>query len=175
MADNRKIGAQTDAISYHLSQLFTRAIKQALLDGLAVAVNETHHDSSNAAAHWMIGARANGGNTRPASRQLGKLKDLRGTNTQAPVYPVGYRGDGGSNKAQTLKEVRARELHEVLEDLLTGRRPETRFYFYNAAGGDDEYSDNAYIRYAGEQAVAATIASAERRIAAGATRKVPLK
>lgn len=177
MATNhKKFSGQAKQLSDALGEVFNRALRASLLDGLATAVEMTKHDSSNAAAHWMLA----GSRSRPSARRLGRLKDLRGTlgirsTARAPVFPVGYRDDGGIHKAETLRFVRERELKEVIDKLVSGRNPEFKFYFYNAAGDEAQYSYNANIQAAGEAAVQATIESAARRIAAGNARKVPLR
>lgn len=175
MAGEKKFEGQADRISDYLGQLLSRSIRRALLRGLETAVKETHHDSSNAAAHWMIGGRG----TKPGNRRLGKVKDMRGTlgvrgERRAPTPPVGYQGDEGQNETETLRFVRERELKEVLDKLISGRNPEFRFYFYNAVGGTSAYNHSANIQDAGAAAVAATIKHAEDQIAAGNKRKVSL-
>jgi len=169
MASSKKFTAQANQMADFVGQLFNRAIRSALLEGLEAAVKATKHDSSNAAAHWML---AGEGKSRPWQRKLGKVRDLRGTKAgRAPVHPVGYRRDGGVNLPATVRFVRERELKEVLDDLVSGRRPEFKFYFYNAVGGEDEYSANARIEAAGAEAVNRTLAAAARRIIAGNTRQ----
>lgn len=169
MAGSKKFTTQANQMADFVGQLFNRAIRSALLEGLEAAVRATKHDSSNAAAHWML---AGEGKSRPWQRRMGKVRDLRGTRSgRAPTPPVGYRRDEGANLPATVRFVRERELKEVLEDLVAGRRPEFRFYFYNAVGGEDEYAGNAAIEDAGAEAVKRTIAAASRRIIAGNTRQ----
>ena len=173
MAGEKKFQAEGERLGQYVGQLFNRAIRSALLEGLQAAVKSTKHDSSNAAAHWML-AGADGGKSRPWQRRLGTIQDMRGTKSRSPTPPVGYKGDGGSNSAETVRFVRERELKEVLDKLVKGHNPEFRFYFYNAVGGDDKYSANASIETAGGEAVNRTLLAAARRIIAGNTRKVPL-
>lgn len=175
MAGSKKFEGQANRISDYISQLFSRSMRAAILEGLEVAVKTTKQDSSNAAAHWLIGARG----TKPGNRRLGKVKDMRGTlgirgPRRSPIYPVGYQGDEGANEGSTLKFVRDREMKDVLDKMISGRSPEFRFYLYNAVGGTSNYNDNANIQDAGEAGVAAVVASAERRIDAGNKRKATL-
>ncbi|MCY1362839.1 hypothetical protein D9M71_494100 [compost metagenome] len=179
MSDSRRFEAYGEQVGDYVGQLFTRAIQGALLDGLEMAVKATFHDSSNAAAHWML-AGADGNKSRPWQRKLGRITDMRGTlgirgPARSPVFPVGYQGDEGINEGDTVKFVRQRELAEVIHKLVTGRKPEFRFYLFNAVGGDENYAGNANIEQAGQAGLDRILASATRRIAAGQTRKVPLK
>lgn len=172
MAGDKRFSGQANQLADAVGQLFNRAIRSALLEGLEMAIRSTKHDSSNAAAHWMLAGESK---SRPWQRRLGRIRDLRGTKGgRAPIPPVGFRRDGGKNLPATVRFVRERELKEVLDDLVSGRRPEFRFYFYNAVGADEGYSTNANIAEAGKEAVNRTIAAAARRIIAGNTRKVPL-
>lgn len=166
-----KFKKQAAGMSLNLGALFNRAIRQALLAGLAMAVRSTHHDSSNAAVHWLLAAR---GKSRPASRTYGKLRDLRATKDRPGVGPVGRRRDGGSNRARAEKFVRERELRDVIEKMVAGRRPESVFYFYTAIEEGSEYADNAEIEKAGMAAVMETSRVFHNRLAAGQARKTPL-
>ena len=156
-----------------MAQLFSRSIKAGMLKGLEAAVRATKHDSSQAAAHWMI-AGEDGRTSRPASRFLGKLQYLRGNKLRAPIAPAGYRGDSGKNTARTVTFVRQRELDEVLNKLVSGRHPEFRFYLYNAVGEVEKYNKNAGIDAAGEAGIQAAVAAAEAVIKVENTRKVSL-
>lgn len=170
-----------------LGQLFNRSIRAALVAGLTAAVRATGHDSSNAAAHWMIAAE-DGSKSRPWQRKTGKLNDFRGTRgsrgepARAPVAPVGYRRDRGKNASRTLKFVRERELREVVNKMVKGHTPEGRFYFYHplAAGlvADQEsevdvekYAERAKIESAGTSAVEATAQAFQRHFLAGNVRR----
>lgn len=141
-----KFKTMTDNFSLDIGALFSRTIRRALLAGLVVAVQTTKHDSSNAAAHWLIAAK---GKSRPGARTWGKLRDLRGTSKRPGTPPVGKRRDSGKNAALTQRFVRDRELREVIEKLVAGRTPETVFYFYNAIEPGTEYERNAHIEAAG--------------------------
>lgn len=172
MAGSKKFADQANRMADAVGQLFNRAIRSALLEGLEAAIRATKHDSSNAAAHWMLAGESK---SRPWQRRLGRVRDLRGTKGgRAPVAPVGFRRDNGKNLPATVRFVRERELKEVLDDLVAGRRPEFRFYFYNAVGAEQDYATNANIDEAGNEAVSRTLAAAQRRIVAGNTRKVRL-
>jgi len=171
---NRTGSAECEAMSNYVGQLFVRAIRTALLRGIEAAVKATKHDSSQAAAHWLI-AGADGRSSRPWQRKLGRLTYLRGGVNRAPMAPVGYRHDEGKNAAATVKFVSQKELNEVINQLVSGRRPEFRFYLYNAVGEVEAYSARAGIDHAGEVGVAEVIKEAEKQIALENTRKVPLR
>lgn len=160
----------TDTMAMDISALFNRAIRQALIAGVAMAVARTKQDSSNAAAHWMLASKT-GKTARPESRRFGKLRDLRGNKSRAGVHPVGRRGDGGVNSGTVIKYVREKELREVVDRLITGRDPETVFYLFNAVGAVNRYSANAEIAAAGEAAMQEIKRIFEMRVAAGNVRK----
>ena len=169
MAGSKKFSDEANRMADFVGQLFNRAIRSALLEGLEAAVRATKHDSSNAAAHWMLAGESK---SRPWQRRLGKIRDLRGTKSgRAATPPVGFRRDDGKNLPATVRFVRERELKEVLDALVEGHHPEFRFYFYNAVGADENYSTNANIDEAGKEAVKRVLAAAARRIIAGNTRK----
>lgn len=166
-----KFSKQADQYSVDLGLLFSRTIRMALLAGLMMAIRVTKHDSSNAAVHWLIAAK---NRSRPSTRRYGKLRDLRGTSSRAGVAPVGKRRDAGKNAKLAERFARDREIREVLEKLVTGRRPETIFYFFNAIEPDSDYGKNANIREAGEAGLEETRRIFFNRIAAGNVRKNPL-
>lgn len=145
-----KFSDQTTSLSLDLGTLFSRAIRRALLAGLVMAVHTTKHDSSNAAAHWLISAK---GRSRPGARSWGKLRDLRGTSTRPATPPVGKRRSYGAQQIATEKFVRDRELREVVDKLVAGRSPETVFFFYNAIEPSSDYGQNAEIGAAASAAV----------------------
>lgn len=163
-----KFKVMTDNFALDLTAMFSRAIRRALLAGLVMAVQVTKHDSSNAAAHWLIAAK---GRSRPASRTWGKLRDLRGTKDRAPVEPVAYRRSKGKNKMLAQRFVRDRELREVIEKLVAGRTPETVFYFYNAIDPGSEYERSANIEAAGLAATQEVARQFANAIQTGQVRK----
>lgn len=163
-----KFSDQTSTLSLDLSALFSRSIRRALLAGLGMAVHTTKHDSSNAAAHWLIAAK---GRSRPGSRTWGKLRDLRGTGSRPATPPVGKRRSYGANQVATERFVRDRELREVVEKLVAGRSPETIFYFYNAIEPDSEYGKNAEISAAAAYAVQEVTRQFNNAIQSGQVRK----
>lgn len=163
-----KFTKATNQFNIDLGALFNRAIRMALMAGLAMAVRGTKHDSSNAAVHWLLAAR---GRSRPAARKYGQLRDLRETSVRPAVFPVGRRRDAGKNAKLAERFVRERELRDVIEKMVAGRTPESIFYFYNAVEGDPEYADNASIEAAGAMAINETIRVMQLRIAAGQARK----
>lgn len=173
MADPKQFTKEMSKLGDYLNQLFNRSIQAGLLRGLDTAVAETKHDSSQAAAHWML-AGADGRSSRPWQRKLGKLTYLRGTAVRAPIAPVGYRGDSGSHTSETIKFVHQRELNEVIKQLVAGRRPEFRFYLYNAVGEVDAYAIRARIDAAGNSGIDAVVRYAEAQFNAMNTRKMPL-
>ncbi len=168
VAKNRQFEDQAIAIGNYLSQLFVRSIRAAALRGLEAAVATTKHDSSQAAMHWMI-AGMDAKTSRPWQRKFGKLQYVKG---QAPV---GVRGAMGAQRDAVMKAVKDRELTEVLEKLVAGRKPQFQLYFYNAVGDVEAYSDRALIDRAGLAAIAETVRYAEAQFTAANTRKVALK
>lgn len=163
-----KFKRQADQYGFDLKELFSRAIRQALIAGLEAAIKGTEQDSSNAAVHWQL---ASSKGSRPASRKFGKLRDLRGTKLKAPVKPVGYKDDEGKNAAVVLKFVRDKEIREVVDKLVSGRDPDTMFYLYNAIVDGSAYGDNAKIDDAAKAGLAAVKRIFDNRIAAGNVRK----
>lgn len=145
-----KFEAAAAVFAADLEMLYVRAIRKALLAGLETAINHTVHDSSNAAAHWMLVAKSR---SRPASRRFGKLRDLRSTANRAATPPVGRRRDAGKNKLNTVAFVRDKELREVIEKYVRGRSPETKFALYNALDPETTYGINAHIDSAGKAAL----------------------
>lgn len=166
-----KFAKEASRFNLDLGALFNRSIRAALLAGLEVAVKSTYHDSSNAAVHWAIlavGSRIGRG------RKIGRINDFRGTNSRSPVLPVGYRDDAGENAVVTLRYVRDRELREVVDRLVAGRHPSTKFFFNHPLETDSVYAARADIEQAGQSALAATEKVFLARIAAGQSRKNPL-
>lgn len=145
-----KFADQATSLSLDLGAVFSRSIRRALLAGLNMAVQRTHHDSSNAAAHWLIAGKTK---SRPSSRKWGKLRDLRATSTRPGTPPVGKRRSYGINQIAAQRFVRDRELKDVVDKLVAGRNPETIFYFYNAIDPTSEYGQNADIGSAASAAV----------------------
>lgn len=164
----RKFARMADQVSLDIGALFNRAIRQALMAGLVMAVQNTKQDSSNAAVHWMIAAE---GRSRPTTRRFGRLRDLRETASKPATPPVGKRGDGGRNAAMTQRFVRDKELREVIEKMVAGRDPAKVFYFFNALDPNWRYGENANIAAAGKSAVEEVRRIFENRMAAGQVRK----
>lgn len=161
-----------------MEAFFNRSVQKALKAGIEAAVKNTYHDSSNAAAHWQV-AGANGARSRPWQRGFGVFKDRRGTPTRSPQLPIGYQKDNGEVAGAVLKYVSAKEQSEVIQKLVSGRTPETKFYFYHAAfDGKSEvgpeleaYKERADLKEAGKAAVQATFDVLAREFAAGRLRK----
>lgn len=176
----------TENLSVDLDSLFNRSIKAAMTAGIVAAVKETKHDSSNAAVHWLVGVE---GAKRSSMGPFNRLRDLRGRlgrlrasrgkagglkrgGARAPKIPqVGYRGDKGRHSGAALSLVRSRAKEEVLERIVRGRNAPGEFFFFNAAGLREDYSDNANLEMAGMAAVNAAIAVATRYVTAGMVRK----
>lgn len=181
-----KFSDMADLVVLDVSQLLNRSMRAAILTGLVTAVRSTTHDSSNAAAHWMV-ASDDGRKSRPWQRKTGKINDFRGTKgargeegARAPTAPVGYRRDGGKNRGRTVTFVRERELREVISKIISGRKPDGRFYFYHPLAAQDssevvedleKYKEAAGIEDAGNSAVEAASQAFARHFAAGNVRK----
>lgn len=158
---------QGRALGDYLSQLFVRSIRAGLLRGLDAAVAATRQDSSQAAMHWMI-AGIDASTSRPWSRRFGKLQYVKG---QAPV---GIRGSMGAAAEAVQAFVHQRELNDVLNKLVAGRKPEFNLFLYNAVGEVNRYSENAAIDKAGFAGAVEVVRYAEAQFAAANTRKVKL-
>lgn len=191
----KKFADEAMRFEVDLGQLFIRAIRQALVAGLAMAVRTTaavgkpeedsetpkggkkkrnrgtkkgEQDSSNSAAHWTIKAR---GKTRTAGRAWLKLRDLRMTKTRKRTGPIGRRGDGGIHRKATIEFVRGRELKDVIDKFVAGRQPSFDFTFFNPIEESSEYGQNINLAEAGKAAVEETHRVLNLRIEAGKTRK----
>lgn len=159
-----------------LHELFNRAIRQALLAGLTLAVSQTKQDSSNAAAHWTIKVR---GQQRSGGRAWTRLRDMRETQARRKAPGVGKRRDEGRNAAAALSMVRDRELRDVINKFVSGRSPSTIFSFFNPIEEGSEYSDSIdgstlkgmTLSEAGQAAVERVQDILQKRIIAGQTRK----
>lgn len=165
-----KFSKQAAKFEVDLGALFNRAIRQALLAGLAMAISNTKQDSSNAAAHWTIKAK---GQARSSGRAWTKLRDLRQTNSRKKTPPVGHRRDGGINASAALSIVRERELKDVIDKFVAGRKPSTVFSFFNPIEEGSEYGKNldGTLSAAGNAAVEEVHRIFQNRIAAGQARK----
>lgn len=181
-----KFREQAVDMNFSLSMLQNRAIKKAMAAGVQAAGLATHHDSSNAAVHWVVVP--DGRRVRSSWKVARDLRGLKGRGKarkgrRAPkVAVVGYRGDNrDSYPALVLKVVRhvvARERSKVLDKVVVGRLdPVRKFYFYNAiesgafaAEKSDDYAENAKLYSAGDAAVAAALRAAEEAFVAGFAR-----
>lgn len=174
-----KFSKQAAKFEVDLGALFNRAIRQALLSGLAMAVRTTHstdaksknkgsQDSSNSAAHWTIKAK---GVTRTSGRAWTRLRDLRHTSTRARTGSIGRRRDKGINKDATISFVRDREMRDVVEKFVSGRSPTTVFSFFNPIDESSEYGERLNLSEAGQAAVEEVHRIFRNRINAGQARK----
>lgn len=153
-----------------LGALFNRAIRQALVAGLATAVRETKQDSSNAAAHWTIKVK---GASRTAGRAWTRLRDMRHTKDRKRTAPVGKRRDLGIHRTEAVTVVRDRELKDVIDKFVAGRKPSTLFSFFNPIDLESDYGKNleGSLTTAGNAAVEEVQRIFQNRMAAGQTRK----
>lgn len=166
----------TEKLCEDLTELTNKAIKDALKAGLETAVLATHQDSSNAAAHWIIvpiGERPRspwftardlraGGNAK--RRKVIKHRLFK-KDSEGVVGSVGE--DRTYSKPEMTKKVasyvKEREVREVLDRVLVGRKTAVRKYMlYNAIlennlgktidGNSEAYARNANLTEAGKQA-----------------------
>lgn len=127
-----------------IKQQYVESIRVATNQGIRETVNKTFQDSSNAAAHWMVGVEG----SRPSSRKdngqaIGRGADMRGTSNSPPKHPmVGYRGDEGSNSHAVFKYVPGREFESVIGKFIRGAKPRIDVYFFNALA-DEKFGDYA--------------------------------
>lgn len=171
-----------------MGEHLNRTIQRALSAGLQALVLHTQHDSSRAAYHWILVPNAAG--VRPGSWAQSKFRPAFG------VPPVGHPGDLGSNKQSVISEVVSREMRRTVDRTVKGRKPATRFVFFNAIPEhwDDEtqtaqspvwadkypgkykgYQENAELDQARLAAYAAMEGVWDRAFARGAIRKIPLR
>lgn len=158
---SKKFSIYSDAKGETILDVVVASMRTGLAEGFKVAIESTVHDSSNAAAHWMVGVQ---GKTRPGARKpFGHPVDLRGKGN--PL--VGSKGDKGRLRADTVEKVLDREIREVISKYAAGNSPETNFYFFNAIGGVDGYKENASIIDAGNSGIRHAVKVFEREIASG--------
>lgn len=182
-----KFKRQADLMIEDIYGLFNRALRLSLRAAVRAAVDATHHDSSNAAYHWLIGERQY---SRPASRREGLVRDLRarkggrwtlaGKSAARPgVGTVGAKGDAGRRAYATQIHVVRRE-SEVIDKYVMGRSPSRQFYLYHGlidgrleggAGGAAIYKNRANIDAAGAAGRAAFTAAMERYMRDGQVRR----
>lgn len=168
---SRKFAAQADELAASIELMFVAAIREGITRGFREAVANTVQDSSNAAAHWMIGIEGRG---NIYSRKFGKLVDLRGQGHSL----VGKRGDNrgsGALAESVINAVIEREVQSVINKYVKGQRPELGFFFYNAVASDEEYDYNALVSEAGRYGVEFAQKYFEREIALGNVRRNRLK
>lgn len=165
-----KFTEQAKKFEVDLGQLFNRAIRAALIKGLEVAVSQTFQDSSNAAAHWTIKAK---GKARTGGRAWQKLRDLRQTKGRKRTPPVGRRRALGIHREEAVTVVRGRELRDVIDKFVAGRKPAVDFSFYIPIDENSNYAKNlkGTLNTAGQAAVDRALDVLNRRIEAGMTRK----
>lgn len=166
----------TEKLCEDLTELTNKAIKDALKAGMETAVLATHQDSSNAAAHWIIVPIGE----RPRSPWF-TARDLRAGGNAKRRKVIKHRlfkkaGDGvvgavGEDRTYSKPEmtkkvasyVKEREVREVLDRVLVGRKTAVRKYMlYNAIqennlgktidGNSEAYIRNANLDKAGKQA-----------------------
>lgn len=135
-----------EAFTLDLELLTNKAVKDSLKAGLDVLVNKTTHDSSNAAAHWVIVPDGE----RPRSPWF-TARDLR-SNGRAKVRRVlrhrlfkkaenGVIGASGDSRSKSKPEivakvvayVKERENRDIITQVVRGRKMAVKkFHFYNA-------------------------------------------
>ena len=162
-----------------ISALFNRSIRSALAAGIEAAVRNTIHDSSNAGYHWMVAERSR---SRPGNRALGTVKDLRQTKgvrgpARGQTGTIGFQGDRGAHRNQTVISARMREREEVLDKMVSGRNVRGNYYFYHGllSGKSDienpkEYARRANLEAAGLAAIKAVRERFNQEVARGNVR-----
>lgn len=134
------------------------SLREAVKEGLDVALYHTVQDSSNAAFHWQVGISPR--IAVPASTALGR----RVNNFKGGGGPVGERGDRGASRNAVRAAVMQREIEEIVNQRIKGNNPPTAIYLYNVVGELSKtppsglpYSVNANIEIAGSLAVRAMV------------------
>lgn len=148
---------QANKIAELMKWQLISSLREAIKEGLDVAMYHTVQDSSNAAYHWQVGLSPR--LSVPAATKLGRsMGDYRGQS------PVGVRGAGGSHRNSVRAAVIQREIDGVVNTKVKGNHPPTAIYLYNIVGdmtGDPgnglPYSVNANIQAAGTAAINAMI------------------
>lgn len=163
----RKFAQQADLLAESVNQLFVAAVRRGIMKGFQAAVENTVQDSSNAAAHWMIGVRGKG---NVYGRKFGSLKDLRGKG-DAIVGSQGDKRDSTAAASAAVEAIVSRELDTVVNRYVRGQTPALEFFYYNAVASDDKYDKRAGVSDAGTYAVTEAMAQFEREIRLGNTRK----
>lgn len=148
-----KFALKHEKIAQEVERLTNRALRQSMRTALRTAIEKTVHDSSNAAVHWMI---AEASKSRPASRDMGTVKDLRETKRDGKKHPlVGSVRSHGSNRGKATSGVVDRETELVLRRYIFGHTRSTNFYLYHGLPNNAEitdaqqYADRAKIEAAG--------------------------
>ena len=144
----------TNMFAANLSELNNQAIQRAISQGFRALMDSTKMDSGQAAFYWQIVTEGSGVG-RTASGPL-EFKERRG------VAPVGKRGDKGANRKQ-LTQLRRGEINSFIKKRVSGRSPDTKFYFKNPIFDSDmDYVENAELRQALKDAADVTMEYYER-------------
>lgn len=181
-----KFSRDAEILVQDMGRVFNQALRRSLAAAVRAAAENTNHDSSNAAYHWLIGEKTK---SRPASRRLGTVRDLRGrvggkktrqgsSKKRRPKGTVGYRGDGGRNRYKTNNAVVSRG-KVIIEKYVSGRDPSREFVLYHGLlDGKTEdginagkYRDNANIDEAAKAGAEAFYEHMNRALRAGLFRK----
>lgn len=158
---SRRIFKEAERFNELLENLVVEAIRVGVTEGFEEAVHRTHQDSSNAAAHWMVGIT---GKSIPRNRKYGHVRDDRNTGNAL----IGKRGEDRSNSrpglaTQVADAIVQREMATVIAKYIRGHKPATKIYFYNAVMDIDPYQKRAGIEEAGKAGVERAIAAFRRQ------------
>lgn len=133
-----------------LRELNNQAIQRALSQGFRALMDSTKMDSGQAAYFWQIITEGSGVG-RVSSGPL-TFVDKRGT------PPLGNQGDKGSMRKE-LTSLRRGEIDAFIKQRVSGRNPDTKFYFKNPIfdASMDKYVENATLRQALKDAADVTM------------------
>lgn len=134
----------------NLEELNNQAIQRAVSYGFRALMDSTKMDSGQAAYYWQVITEGSGVG-RTASGPL-TFTDRRGQ------PPIGNRGDHGANR-KALTQLRRSEIDSFIKKRVSGRNPDTKFYFKNPIfdASVDDYVENAELAQALKDAADVTI------------------
>lgn len=174
-----------DNMGLWIGEHFNSVMRRTLEKGITTLVENTQHDSSRAASHWVV--IPNRGKVNP-----GAWREMT-FNPAFGVPPVGRPGDRGRNAPAAIQHVVGREMRRSVRATIDGRSGQaTVFHFsnstphdYDDAGGgylDDDtprtgnsYRENAKLEQARDAALGRMSAEFNAQMARGNVRKKPLR
>lgn len=145
-----KFTEYTNMFSANLEELNNQAIRRAVAQGFKSLLASTKMDSGQAAYLWQLVSEGSGVGRKPSGPL--SFRRVRGQ------PPVGKRGDRGAGR-RAIEQVKRGEIESFLKQRVSGRTPDTKFYFLNPIfdASLDKYVDNAELRQALKDAAEVTM------------------